>query len=187
MKKEHLKRILIENNLTDSETNILILKKGLESGDIELNVNEYFEDILMSEDIPKLKYLISGLKTTTDNLFILHHHIICDNFFSDHEKIGEYYEKLIEIQDDVIEILISLGEKDISIYDASRICPSLKVQDFLPEEAFCIISKMFEMLIQGFESTKDLIPSDVYSKFEEYIYWLRKERNYKLKQYFKMK
>jgi hypothetical protein len=41
---------------------------------------------------------------------------------------------------------------------------------------------MFITLLEIFEKSKDELPADVKSKFEEYQYWLRKEANYKITQ-----
>ena len=48
--------------------------------------------------------------------------------------------------------------------------------------AFEIVKEHFEKLMKEFQDLKDIVPGDVYSKFEEYIYYFRKEVNYKIAQ-----
>ena len=160
-------------------------KRNYLNESILLETDNYFIPLDMNVERTAFDWLIAGLKTTADNLGILHTNIIDDDFFTDHEILEGYYKKMYDIQDDVIEIIISLGGRELSMHEACRICPSLKIQNFKSEVAFMIVQKMFQMLIGGFEKCQEFVPSDVYSKFEEYIYWMRKESMYKLGQYFK--
>lgn len=163
----------------------LLKRKEIRSREIFVDENQYFVSIDMNINRHPFEWLMAGLKTTYDNLGILHRNTVGWNFFSDHEQLEKYYTKIGEIADDVIEILIGLGGKEISIYEAVQVCPSLIVDDFVADETFSLVSKMFEMLITGFMNCKNYVPDDVYSKFEEYMYWLQKEKIYKLKNYFK--
>ena len=119
---------------------------------------------------------------TEDNIKILNHNLVGPNWFGDHELLGGWYEEVGEIEDDVIEIAMALGHKDMSTADAVKYCPAIEVKDYTNEEVFEVVKQHFEMLMKGFESLKDEVPGDVYSKFEEYIYYLRKEVNYKIAQ-----
>lgn len=152
-----------------------------------LETDEYFIPLDMNIDRGAFEWLIAGLKTTADNLGILHRNLIGTDFFSSHEILEGYYKKIYDIMDDCIELIISIGGRELSMYDACRICPSLKIQHFRSCEAFMIVQKMFQMLISGFERCQEFVPGDIYSKFEEYILWLRKEAFYKINQYYKEK
>lgn len=170
-------------------TRKLLKKAFLEDSKLSVldGTDKYFIPILMETDYHPFEWLIAGLKTTADNLGILHRNLVDDDFFSDHEIFEGYYKKLYEMLDDVTEIIIGLGGRELSIYEASQICPSLIVDGFKSETAYILARKMFRMLIQGFEGCEEVVPNDVYSKFEEYIYWLRKECMYKIGNYFKEK
>ena len=154
-----------------------------ENSSVLLETEEYFIPINMDIERDPFEWLVAGLKTTADNLGILHRNLTGEDFFSIHEVFEEYYKKMYEILDDIIEIIIGLGGRELSMYEACRICPSLKVQGFTSGEAFKLTKKMFEMLINGFERCESTVPGDVYSKFEEYIYWLRKEMSYKINRF----
>lgn len=154
---------------------------------ILLETDEYFIPLDMNIERSAFEWLVAGLKTTADNLGILHRNVTGSDFFNSHSVLETYYKKVYEILDDVVETVISLGGRELSMYESCKICPSLRVQNFNSESAFMIVSKMFQMLINGFERCQNFVPSDVYSKFEEYIYWMRKESNYKLMQFIKEK
>ena len=49
------------------------------------------------------KNLIAYLKITRENLRTLHRHLQGGSWHSDHELLGEYYEKIDEIEDSVVE------------------------------------------------------------------------------------
>ena len=169
----------------DNRKNI-VYKKNLDRGLLETD-NSYFIPLNTDVDRDPMQWLIAAIKVTADNLGILHRHVIGKDFFNAHSVLEGYYKQMYEILDDVVEAVISLGGRELSMYEACKLCPSLKVQDFTREEAFSLVIKMFRMLINGFEKAREYIPGDVYSKFEEYIYWMRKECNYKLAEYFKEK
>ena len=83
---------------------------------------------------------------------------------------------------DVIEIGIALGNVEPDIKEAVEQYPVIPSGSIIDNEtAFKFCYNFFEDLIKEFESTKDIVPGDVYSKFEEYIYWLRLTAEYKIK------
>ena len=90
-----------------------------------------------------------------------------------------------DIQDDVIEIGIAMGIPEptfASIMEMGQLpYPGLPSgAKFNNEKAFQYTYNFFNALIEAFEAVKKQVPGDVYSKFEEYIYWLRKEAEYKI-------
>ena len=54
------------------------------------------------------KNLIEYIKIAYENVWTMHHYVESPNFFSDHEKLGEYYEKLADFRDELIETGLSL-------------------------------------------------------------------------------
>jgi len=129
-----------------------------------------------------MEKLISTLKIATHNLQVIHRNLIGDGWFSDHELIAEYYEELREITDDVIEIAMTFDLKEPSLETALKYYNSIGGFTVTNRDAFEHIKRMFNELLEIFEESKEGLPVDVTSKFEEYQYWLRKEANYKIAQ-----
>ena len=151
------------------------------------NVDEYFLPLDMTVDRTCFEWLVSGLKTSYDNLGILHRNLIGPGFFTVHELLESYYKKIGEMIDEVVEIGIRLGNRELSISECVKICPSLKVVKFDCIEALRITQKIFEMLIEGFLNCNENMPDDVESKFDEHILWLQQEGFYKIKHYLEKK
>lgn len=128
--------------------------------------------------------LLCALKIIQDNLKILHRNLIGNKFFGLHEILGEYYDKLGDIADDVIEIAIALGEVEPNIIVASESYPSINTatisEGFSYDEALSYVSKYFNDLIDLFKESKKGIPDFIKAKFDEYQYYLFKEANYKI-------
>lgn len=125
-------------------------------------------------------------KILSDNFRVLHRNLVGPSWFGDHEILEGYYKKMDDIQDDVIEIGISMGIPEptfASIMEMGKLpYPGLPSGvKFNNDKAFQYTYNFFNALIEAFEAVKKQVPGDVYSKFEEYIYWLRKEAEYKIK------
>ena len=151
------------------------------------NVDDYFLPLEMNVKRTCFEWLIAGLKTSYDNLGILHRNIIGPGFFTVHKILEDYYKKIGEIVDDVVEIGIRLGKRELSITECVKICPSLIISKFDCIEALRVTQKIFEMLIEGFINCNENMPDDVKSKFDEYIMWLQQEGFYKIKHYLENK
>ena len=106
--------------------------------------------------------LLCALKMIQDNVKILHRNLVGDKFFGLHEVLGEYYDELGDIADDVIEIAISLGEVEPNIIVASESYPSINTatisEGFSYDEALSYVSKYFNDLIDLFKEAKKGIP-----------------------------
>lgn len=124
-------------------------------------------------------------KILSDNFRVLHRNLVGSSWFGDHEILEGYYKKMDDIQDDVIEIGIAMGIPEptfASIMEMGQLpYPGLPSgAKFNNDKAFQYTYNFFTALIEAFEAVKKQVPGDVYSKFEEYIYWLRKEAEYKI-------
>lgn len=130
------------------------------------------------------KNLIAYLKITRENLRTLHRHLQGGSWQSDHELLEEYYKKIDEIEDSIIESFLSLEIPDISIAEASEIFKLDDIRAYLDLEAFARVRRYFERLIIYINLVKENcdLPAHMISKFEEYEYYLFLESNYKLKQ-----
>lgn len=129
-----------------------------------------------------MQKLMGMFKVIYENLLMIHHNLIGPDWFGTHKLIGEWYEEISKMQDDVIEIGIALGYNEPNIKTASDMYPALPEGASISNEmAYKYCYNFFHDLITEFETLKDKVPGDVYSKFEEYIYWLRLTADYKIK------
>ena len=129
--------------------------------------------------------LTSYLKIVYQNLGTLHHNLVGKSFFVIHPLLGEWYEKIGEMADDLIERGIPLGYAEPSIKDAVRAYSSelLSVENRECEDTIKLTQMNFITLVEKMTMAKDGLPVDVQSKIDEYIYYLRKEADYKMGQY----
>lgn len=130
------------------------------------------------------KTLISYLKIVRENLRTLHRHLQGGNWNEDHELLAEYYEKIDEIEDSIVETFLGLGYCDVSFAEALTEFKLDPIRPYLALEAFARVRRYFERLIIFICRVKDNceLPAHVVSKFEEHEYYLFLESNYKLKQ-----
>lgn len=129
-----------------------------------------------------MRKLIGMLKVIYENLLFMHHNSAGPDWGQTHDMLSEYYEKISEIEDEVTEIAISLGISEPSIKDSVNMYVVLPENiKFNNRKAAEYCYNFFKDLMAEFESLKDEVPGDVYSKFEEYIFWLRLTAEYKIK------
>lgn len=128
-----------------------------------------------------MQKLMGMLKVIYENLLMLHHNVCGDEWYSTHEKMAEYYDKIGKMSDSVIETCVSLGVTEPNIESSLKSYPSLiEGHHYTKEEAYQYCYNFFTDLIKQFEAVKAEVPGDVYSEFESDIYWLRIEANYKI-------
>lgn len=118
-----------------------------------------------------MEKLMGILKVAEDNFKMLHHNLVGKNFFGGHERLGDYYDKVDEMADSVIELGISLGYKEPNIKEA------LEYYEPLPsgvvysnEEAFTLAAKIFKDIFNALKEQEGKVPGFMYSKFEEYMH-----------------
>jgi DNA-binding ferritin-like protein len=125
--------------------------------------------------------LLSALKVITENLEVLHHNVVGKNFFIVHPLVGEYYNQISLMADDLIEIGISLGFAEPHMIEASKIYKLIEVKKYTTDEVFQVLNKCFTELLNLLVETRKDLPEDVLSKLDDYTYYIRKEVNYKIK------
>ena len=121
------------------------------------------------------------LKIYANNIQVLHRNLVGSNWNSNHERLQEYYEKVQECLDSMIEILMSLGYIEPTLKESLEYVEELEVINRSAEESFRIVQSYFQNIIAEMNRMIN-IPNDVISKMEEYQVWFRLEANYKLKQ-----
>jgi len=126
--------------------------------------------------------LCAFLKIVVENLLTLHHNLVGGNWFSDHERLGDYYDKLSDMADAVIERGLSLCYREPSIAEAVLAFSG----DVLPCESreaydsFSLTREYFRSLAGMMEAAMKDAPPDVQNKLQEWQYWLNLEADYKL-------
>lgn len=128
----------------------------------------------------KFTKINSILKVSEDNLKILHHNLVGGDWFSDHVHLGDYYDKVGEVEDAIIEMGMMNGCADISIKDAVANYECISVQPYDIETAYKFCLKMFNDIVAELEVIKEGLPADCVSEIETYQYWFRLESKYKL-------
>lgn len=136
----------------------------------------------------KFQYLMNLTKILSDNIRILHRNLIGTNWFDTHELLEKYYKYIDDVQDDINEIGIMLGLKEQSVLHLIDVYPAVPTPfNFTEVDALQYVYNFFKDLIEAIENVKDDVPGDVYSHLEEYIFFLRKEADYKITQRLKGK
>ena len=91
-------------------------------------------------------------------------------------------DKMDDISDDIVETGIMLGEKEKSLLNLNGVYASVpEGTNFSNEDVFQYVYNFFHALIDALIDCKSEVPGDVYSHFEEHIFYLRKEADYKIK------
>lgn len=129
--------------------------------------------------------LTSYLKIVYQNLGTLHHNLVGKSFFVIHPLLGEWYNEIDEMTDDLIERGIPLGFAEPSIKDAVLAYTNdlLGVENRECEDTIILAKDNFINIVEKMTIAKDGLPVDVQNKIDEYIYYLRKEADYKMGQY----
>ena len=126
--------------------------------------------------------LCAFLKIVVANLYVLHHNLVGGNWFSDHERLGDYYEKLADIADAVIERGLSLGYREPPISEAVLAFSGdvLSAENRSARESFAEVRACFRSIAGMMAAVEPETPPDVQNKLQEWQYWLNLEADYKL-------
>ena len=115
--------------------------------------------------------LTSYLKILYQNLGTLHHNLVGKSFFVIHPLLEEWYEKIGEMADDLIERGISLGYAEPSIKDAVLAYSSelLSVENRECEDTIKLTQGNFITLVEKMTMAKDGLPVDVQNKVRKTV------------------
>ena len=144
---------------------------------------EVNEDINIDKHLSSCENLILSLKATSVNLRTLHRNLESGDWFEIHELLGEYYDKIDEFEDSIVENLMSLGFKDVSL---AKACDNIiEPKSFNEKEALTITKQMFDYILELSKIVRKEInlPSSVAPAFDELENYLQIESNYKIKKY----
>ena len=97
--------------------------------------------------------------------------------------LGDYYDKIDEFEDSIVENLMSLGFKDVSL---AKACDNIiEPKSFNEREALTITKQMFDYILELSKIVRKEInlPSSVAPAFDELENYLQIESNYKIRKY----
>lgn len=124
-----------------------------------------------------MKDLLILLKLVNHNIQVLHRNLVGEGWFADHSQLGDYYEKVQDVFDDLCEIFSTLGVKEPTMKESY--VGEIEVKDRDGYESFILVRLMFNDIVAEINRIKD-VPSDVVNKLQEYQLYFRKEADYKL-------
>lgn len=126
--------------------------------------------------------LCAYLKIVYCNLFSLHHNLVGGNWYGDHERLGDYYQKIGDMLDELVERGLSLGYKEPSINDAVIAFSNdiLPCQDREKGDSFGYVLEAFRSAAGLMKSAETIVSPDVQNKLQEMEYDLNFEADYKI-------
>jgi len=125
--------------------------------------------------------LLKLLKVSNQNLQILHRNVASSNWFPTHEKLGEYYDKVQLILDDLCEMNLALGNKEPLMSESLKSYDELEITERNEKESFNLVIEMFNNIVIEINRVLEKeIPDDFKNKLQEYQEYFRKEAEYKL-------
>ena len=129
--------------------------------------------------------LTAFLKVVYQNLGVLHHNVVGHGFFTIHPQLEEWYKYIGDMLDDLIERGIPLGHSEPSIKDAILLYSNnlLPVEVRECNESIKLAYDDFIMVVEKATVVKEDTPVDIQNKLDEYIFYLRKEADYKMQHY----
>ena len=131
-----------------------------------------------------MEELMCMLKIISDNIRILHRNLKGSHYMGIHSYLGDLYEEIDEMCDDIVEISIASGLTEPNVVKAAEIYPCIStnrlMKGFTAKEALSFVYKYFNDLIDAMKNAKKGVPDFIKAKLDEYQYWLFKEANYKI-------
>jgi DNA-binding ferritin-like protein len=139
-----------------------------------------------------LKNLLSALILHHHNFRILHWNVSGVDFDPVHSLMGDYYDKLGGLVDDVAEICISLGIQPVNLHEALELLGNDGEEKYLElsggtlftsKDCFEKSEIIFRQLINMYQKlySDKSIPESIINVLQEHQQWFRKECEYKNK------
>lgn len=125
------------------------------------------------------KNMIKYLKVLYQDIQVLHHNIVGVAFLSNHETLGEMYKDIGDINDNLIELGMTIGLFEPSIEESLDFKKSIDVKFYDYRTAFDIVRDEFAEAIRLMEYAKVYVPDDIKNKIEEHEHTLRIWGEYK--------
>lgn len=125
--------------------------------------------------------MVKYLKVLYQDLTVLHHNITGTEFFSNHEALAEMYGDVAEINDNLIELGMTIGILEPSIQDSLNFKSAIDVRLRNYRDTFDIVANEMAVAIDYMEKAKNGVPDDIKNKIEEHEHTLRVWGLYKAK------
>lgn len=127
--------------------------------------------------------LIAQLKISVQDMGVLHRNLVGTGWEQTHKQLEDYYGRLGEITDDMIEVGISQGIEEISIAEAVMNITVLTVESRTEPESLVIVQRILTDIAEAMDGVMEEIEDGwIISKLEAYQEWLCKEADYKIAQ-----
>lgn len=117
--------------------------------------------------------MVKFLKVLSQDLRVLHHCVTGPAFFDVHKQLGEMYEDVDDIVDGLIEQGMTIGILEPSIEDSLILKPSVDIKLRNVKDTLTLVVEWVQTSIEYMEQAKQLVPSDIKNKIEEYEHTLR--------------
>lgn len=134
-------------------------------------------EIKVEEDKPEYieqyNNMVKYLKVIYNDTTVLHHNISSPSFFGDHENLGELYEDIAEIIDNLVELGMTIGILEPAITESIAFQTPIDVKFRNQKETFEIVSSEMVRAIELMETAKIDVPADVRNKIEEHEHKFR--------------
>lgn len=124
--------------------------------------------------------LLKMLKVANINVQILHRHLAGENWFGNHEILGEYYEHIQNDIDELCELGMSIDITEPTIQESLSVYNEFEIKYRDSKESFKEIKIIFDDIIAQINRISSLNP-DVINKLQEKQTYYRVEANYKIK------
>lgn len=129
--------------------------------------------------------LVCKLKVSCHDLQTLHRRLTDGEgqWFTIHELLDDYHAELAAMTDDLIEIGLSVGVQEPGIAEAVKEYQPIQAKNRNPRETLNDIRVLFTDIADMMQAIGTQLDEDqryIQSKLDEYIYYLRKEADYKL-------
>lgn len=128
----------------------------------------------------KLTKLLQFLKVCYENIFVLHHNIMSANYFSDHEKMAEYYSLIEDIADSAIEHALAINVSEPTIKESIDAFEVLSTEKRSAKESYEIMYDYFTDICELLDACKSDVPDYFKNLMEEWQAKLMLEADFKI-------
>ena len=119
------------------------------------------------------------VKVYEKNAETLHRHLVGENWFGDHEQLGDYYEHLFSDIDALAELGLAWGVEEPTMLESYKFYDELEIKDRDSKESYAILKGYFDDIVAEINRIKDA-PADVINKLQELQVYYRIEATFKL-------
>lgn len=146
----------------------------------QLQTEQEPEIVSQETEVNPLLELTKYAMSAEQSLRVLQHNLIGGEWFANCRAVEDYTYFISSMLDTLIQTVIVTGVQEPSIAEAIEEYPALDVIQRNKQDTFTEIKNIFTVLIELIENTKQTIPTDIQSRFEDWQTYLRTEADYKI-------